>query len=127
MLRACRRVVKDEGRLAFSVIAFAAGLTSAEYKRAEAAAPPCTATDTPYPELIEQAGFSIIESIDVTDAFKAITTREFAAFRARADHLRELLGAEEFDERVALRHRRVAALADGLIRRTLYVAHARVN
>ena len=111
--------------MAFSVISFAPGITHAERERAQAGAPPCTATDPPYTELLSRAGWEIVESVDVTQGFADITRRELAAFKARADRLRELIGEVDLADRLALRRARVAGLLDGLIRRDLFFAQAR--
>jgi hypothetical protein len=110
--------------MAFSVISFAPGITDAERARAQAGAPPCTATDASYFDLLGRSGWAIVESLDVTRAFADITRRELAAFEARASDLRELIGDADFAERVALRRARVAGLEEGLIRRGLFFVQA---
>lgn len=111
--------------MAFSVISFAPGITDAERERAQAGAPPCTATDNSYSDLLDRAGWEVIESIDVTPGFADITRRELTAFEARANRLRELIGEVDLADRLALRRARIAGLDDGLIRRALFVARPR--
>ena len=110
--------------MAFSVISFAPGISHAERERVSTAAPPCTAADAPYADLLTRSGWELVEAVDVTPGFADITRRELAAFELRADRLRELIGESELADRLALRHARAAALADGLLRRELFFVRA---
>ena len=111
--------------MAFSVITFAPGLGDDGRARAQAGAPPCTATDAPYLDLLDRSGWEPIEQDDVTAGFSDITARELSAFEARTDRLRELMGETDFAERLAHRRARMAALGRGELRRTLFFARAR--
>ena len=108
--------------MVFVVISFAEGLTSAEHEEAAAGAPPCTDTCAPYAELLEDSGWKIRQQLDVTAEFGAISTRELAAFESRSQRLREVLGDEEFSDRLALRTAKVSGIRAGAIRRELFVA-----
>jgi hypothetical protein len=110
--------------MAFAVIAFAAGLTAAQRERAAAGAPPWTACEAPYDDLLERGGWQVDAAWDVTEGFADVTTRELAAFEARADRLLALLGEDELAARLALRRARVAGIGEGLIRRAIYLARA---
>jgi hypothetical protein len=110
--------------MAFTVIAFAAGLTAAERERAAGGAPPCTACEAPYDDLLERCGWRVDAVWDVTRGFAEVTTRELAAIEARADRLLPLLGEDELAARLALRRARVAGIGEGLIHRAIYLARA---
>ena len=110
--------------MVFSVISFAPDLTPAQQARAAAGAPPCTGSCAPYSELLDDAGWHVRKHMDVTAAFGAVCAQELAAFEARLDRLRDVLGDEELSERLALRRAKVAGVGEGLIRREIFVATA---
>jgi hypothetical protein len=62
--------------------------------------------------------------MDVTAAFGAVSAQELAAFGARLDRLRDVIGDEGICERLALRRAKVAGVGEGLIRREIFVATA---
>lgn len=117
--------MKGDGRMAFSVISFAPGISDAERERAQAGAPPCAATDNSYSDLLDRSGWEAVKSVDVTPGFVDITGRELAAFETRANRLRKLIGEVDLADCLALRRARVAGLDDGLLRRDLFVVRPR--
>ena len=113
--------------MAFTVIAFAPGITTAERGRAQEGAPPFTAADASYPDLLEVGGWRIEARSDLTASFEDISRRELAAFELRTDRLIELLGESDFEGRIALRRARLDGIRDGAIRRELYVVRPVVD
>ena len=69
VLRACHRLLRPGGRLAFTTIHVAADLDAARHRRAVRAGPWQVATRRPYPELVVQAGFGDVVDIDVTEDY----------------------------------------------------------
>ena len=122
MLRACRRVLRRGGRLAFFVIEPAAGLSGAARRRAHAVGPPAVAVRTGYPSLLRSAGFERISITDVTEEYR-ITQRAWQdASRRREGALRAAIGDDVYEDEVARRRRTRRAIDDGLLARTLYTA-----
>ncbi len=62
MLRACARVLKPGGRLAFFVIRDQPGLSPAQRAEAKARDNMYLVTGVPYPELLARAGFEEIDA-----------------------------------------------------------------
>jgi cyclopropane fatty-acyl-phospholipid synthase-like methyltransferase len=122
MLRACRNLLRPGGRMAFTTILVAPGLDAAQHRRAVKAGPWQVAARRPYPELVEQAGFSDVVDVDVSEDFARIQAGWLAATEAHADEVRQLTSDEEFRQGQADRRMSLAAIDEGLLRRSLIVA-----
>ena len=122
VLSECRRVIHRDGKMVFSVISIASGLTCADYARAVDCGPPFVEAECEYPELLEQTGWKVIDRIDVSDAYEDTGRRHNREVEARANKMTELLGEAEFTELLAKRKRNVEAVADRIVQRDLFVA-----
>lgn len=124
VLRACRQVVRAGGRMVFTVISIAPGLSPTDYQRAADSGPPFVESAVEYPTLLQHAGWKITDHVDLTVEYAATARRLLREEEARADELSELLGAAEFSERVTGRHGTIQVIEEGLLRRELFVADA---
>lgn len=123
MLRACRRLLRPGGRLAFYTIFIPQGLSEADYRRAtRAAGPSVTSRRREQRDLLRSAGFAEVAETDVTDEFLRITRALLEARERHAPELRESEGESEFARNHTWRRARVAAIEGGLLRRSLFVA-----
>ena len=118
----CRRVIRRGGKMVFSVISIAPGLSSADHGRAVDSAPPYVEAECGYPELLEKTGWKVIDLLDVSADYEETGRRHIHEVQARADEMSELLGEVEFGELLAKRQRNVMSVADGIVRRDLIVA-----
>lgn len=124
VLRACRRLLRPGGRLAYTTIHVAPALGPAAHRRAVRAGPAFVTSRRPYAELTAQAGFVDIAEHDVTDAYAQTQAAWFDATEARTQALSELTSPEAHALAQADRRRSAEAIADGLLRRSLIVARA---
>ena len=108
--------------MVFSVISISPGLSAADYARAVDSGPPFVEAECEYPELLEKTGWKIIDRIDVSAVYEETGRRHVREVEARADEMRKLLGEAEFDEMLAKRNRNVEVVAEGIVRRDLFVA-----
>ena len=122
MLRACRALLRPGGRLAFTTILVAAGLDAAEHRRAVRAGPWQVLARRPYPELVEQAGFTNIVDIDVSEEYGRVQASWLDATEARAEEVRRITSDLEFQDAQMDRRRARAAIEEGLLRRSLITA-----
>lgn len=120
VLAGCRRVISPEGRMVFTVISIALGLSIERYHRAVANGPEFIETDTDYPTLLAQTDWIIIGHEDVTDAYAASCQRQLDADAAQKEALVALIGTDEYVERVEGWHSRLAAIDDKLLRREFF-------
>ncbi len=122
VLNECRRVIRGGGKMVFSVISISPGLSPADHARAVDSGPPYVGAECEYPELLEKTGWKAIDRIDVSVAYEETGRRHIREVEARADEMSELLGEAEFEELLAKRRRNVESVADGIMRRELFVA-----
>jgi cyclopropane fatty-acyl-phospholipid synthase-like methyltransferase len=125
VLEACRRVIRETGRMAFTVIWIAPGLSRADHRRALDGAPEFAEVEVDYPTLLAQTGWTVIGSTDITEAYGSSVRRQLRADRELKDDLEPLLGVAEFAERQAGWRCELSAIEDGLLRRDLFVATPR--
>lgn len=120
MLRACRRVLRSTGRLAFFVIHQSPGAEAHPYF----SAPPgdFTVAGRPYRDMLHDAGFIDVVHRDVTEDYRATVGRWIEAAEELEADLRTVLGSEIFSSRMSSRRASQAALADGALRRSFFVA-----
>ena len=69
VLEACRRVIRDDGRMVFTVIWITPGLSPSDHKRALEAAPEFTEAETDYPTLLRETGWAINDCLDVSEGY----------------------------------------------------------
>ena len=121
VLRECRRVIADEGRMVFTVLSVPEGLSPAARQQGIAAGPEFIDTEASYPDMLSDTGWSILEHRDLTDAYHAALIRQEEADRAAGNDLVELIGAEIADERMKDWETKKRAVEVGLLVRELFV------
>jgi ubiquinone/menaquinone biosynthesis C-methylase UbiE len=121
-LEACRRVVCDSGRMVFTVISVAPGLSPEDCRRAVASGPEFIVSETDYQTLLAQAGWTVLNCQDVTMDYAASCRRNLRADEERKEGLQTLLGAPALAERLAGWRSKITALDEGLLRRELFAA-----
>lgn len=122
VLENCRLAIRDDGRMAFTVIRVAPGLSRGDRERAVEFGPPFMESETDYPTLLGQAGWSLLEHEDVTQDFAASMRRQIRRDEEHENALKKLLGAAEFAERLARWRSKLTVIEQGLQRRDLFVA-----
>jgi cyclopropane fatty-acyl-phospholipid synthase-like methyltransferase len=122
VLEACREVVRMDGRMAFTVISIAPGLSPDKYGRAVENGPEFIESEADYPTLLGQAGWVIVDRQDLTPDYAASCRRQLQADEESKDALETLIGPSEFGERQAGWRSKLTAIDDGLLRRQLFVA-----
>ena len=122
VLEACRRVIRDSGRMVFTVIWITPGLSHDDYRRALEGAPEFGEVETDYPTLLGQTGWTVTDCKDVTEGYGSTIRRQIRADGEFKDDLEALLGAAEFADRQAGWQSELDAIEEGLLRRDLFVA-----
>ncbi len=75
-----------------------------------------------YQALIEEAGFSAIDIVDLTDEYEATTAAWIREWSSTEDELIEVMGRELYEERQELRRTGLAAVRAGTRHRILFTA-----
>jgi len=116
-------VAGNGARMAFSVIEPAPSLSTTALRIAVESGPPHVDVPADYALLLGEASWRLLERIDVTAEFMQSLRTELEAIEAGKDALIELLGSDEYDVRKQRRSGTIAAVADGLLKREIFVAN----
>lgn len=120
VLKACREVVKQGGQMIFTVILTTPGLMDDDYQEAIESGPSFIAAEDSYPNLIDAAGWNLVEQKDLSTEFLA-TLRVMRDNELRhADELEKLLGEEETLRRLTRTDESIYGLEHKLIKRELF-------
>jgi SAM-dependent methyltransferase len=122
VLADCRRVIRHDGRMVFTVIYVSAGLSPNAYQRALASGPEFVESEGTYPDMIAETGWTLVSREDVTLGFASTCRRLIAADERHRGDLIALIGNDEFEMRQDNWRTKLAAVEDGLLRRELYAA-----
>ena len=120
VLEACRQVIHANGKMIFTVISIAPGLTATDYALAAESGPPFIDADMAYLDMLDQTGWKIINYEDLTGDYHSGIGRMVDQLEIHAEDLKALDGEEEFSDELARRHATLKALKAGLLRRELF-------
>jgi cyclopropane fatty-acyl-phospholipid synthase-like methyltransferase len=122
VLRACRALLRPGGRLAFTTIYIAQGVSPRDYRRACRARGCGIAEKRPMTDMLEHAGFVDIRERDVTTAF-ARSQRSYVETSAQyRDELRTHWGPQKYDEWQRSRRASLRLIDEGVLRRGIFTA-----
>ncbi len=123
MLRACGRLLRPGGGIAFYTIFISPGLSESAYRRALKRGPARVASRRrEHQELLRSAGFLGVSETDLTAEFLRITRQRLEARDRHAADLRQSLGDSEFEQQQSEAWAQIEAIEAGLLRRSLFVA-----
>jgi SAM-dependent methyltransferase len=123
MLHECRRVARPSARMEFSVISLARKPTSDHERRLlQQSGPPYLDAEAGYAALLAEAGWGVLERIDVTAEFARCIDILLEESHARSQELLELLGEKDYAERMLRRQSTQVAVSCGLLQREVFVA-----
>lgn len=122
-LNECRRVIKEDGTMVFSVILTTPGLAGDDLKQALDAGPTFVGSETDYPEMIRKAGWRIEMDDDISVQYAQTLAKMIAEHETHTDALSPLVGEPVFSDRLARWRRALDALERDLLRRELYHVH----
>jgi cyclopropane fatty-acyl-phospholipid synthase-like methyltransferase len=69
VLESCRRAIRDDGRMVFTVIWVEPGLSRRDHERALESAPRFADSKTDYPTLLVQTGWRVTDVLDVSETY----------------------------------------------------------
>ena len=121
VLSACSEVVTPGGRMAFTVISIAPGLSTAQQQRARDFGPDYIASEQDYASLLAETGWNLLVQEDITPVFTDACRRQLAADLEHAEDLRGLIGDAALTERLERWREKIVVLEDGLQRREMFL------
>jgi hypothetical protein len=115
-------LLRPGGRIAYTTIFVAPGLTAARRRRARRSGPRAVASRSDQLRLLASAGFVDVDMVDVTAEFATTARAWLAGSEAHAAELSALDSPAAFEERQRERRAQLRAVDDGLLRRGLFSA-----
>ena len=122
MLRALNQLLRPGGRIAYTTIFVAPGLTAGQRRRAQRSGPRAVATRSNQLRLLASTGFVDVDMLDLTDQFASTARAWLAGWTANEEELTALESPAAFAERQRERRTQLRAIDDGLLRRGLFSA-----
>ncbi|HZZ36654.1 MAG TPA: class I SAM-dependent methyltransferase [Caulobacteraceae bacterium] len=122
VLEECRRVVRVDGAMAFTVIDVPPGLSKADYRRGVESGPQFIEADADYPTLLDETGWALKARIDLSAAYGETCSQMLVSYEQQGSELAELLGLSAYAEQRSKLAGALAAIRDGLQRRELLLA-----
>jgi SAM-dependent methyltransferase len=122
ILLECRRVARARAAMEFSVISLArTPTTDGERRLLEQSGPPYPDAGADYAMLLFETGWSALERIDVTTEFAHCMDVLLQEYDAQRDALLDLLGEEDYTDRLERRLSTRVAVSRGLLKREIFV------
>lgn len=122
VLSECRRVVRDCGKMVFSVISIAAGASPKQAAAAVALGPPYIEAECGYGEMLEKTDWRVTDCMDLSPEFEHSTRRLVDEWRKNEARVKPLVGNEDFDNYLTRKVNTLPLIHDGTIRRLLFSA-----
>jgi len=122
VLRACKRVLRPSGRMAFLTIHTADGADTADRRAARYYGPRMVNASSDYQSLLARSGFHDIRAYDLTTEFLRISLAWERARERHADALIAALGEARVREMRSDSRLNIEGIRRGLLRRSLFVA-----
>lgn len=127
VLEQCRRIIRPGGRMVFTVISVAPGLSQSGYTRALANAPDFVEVEDDYLTLLNASGWLVTDQVDLTKEYENSCARQVEADMTHQGDLAKLLGPRKAEERLAGWHSKFAAIQEGLFLREMFVCLPQVS
>lgn len=122
VLRECRRAIRADGRMAFTVIYIPEGLSRADYAEAKEAGPSFVEAGAAYEVMLAETGWRLVARADLTESWAGSMRRMIDARLAHANELIELASAREQEVFIAEMRRKLRAVERRLLERAMFVA-----
>lgn len=120
VLRECRRIIRDDGQMVFSVIYGPQDLDEQERADLIEAGPPYVVSDMPYEDMLAQSGWAVKAKIDKTDEYLVSIKSFFRISEESEAELIQAAGMAEFEMRMNREPLLVACIERRHLLRALY-------
>jgi hypothetical protein len=122
VLRALKQLLRPGGRIAYTTIYVAPGLEPKLRRRAQRSGPRAVASRSDQRRLLASAGFTEIDTVDVTTEWASTARGWCSGWSANEAELVALDSRDTFAQRQRERHTQLRAIEDGLLKRSLFSA-----
>lgn len=122
VLEECRRVIRGDGQMVFSVIFVTPDLEGGDRTRVIEAGPPYVDSEVSYEDMLAQTGWRVTDKIDQTAEYLDSIKTFFQTSGANKDDLIAASGQEEYEARMSREADLIHCLENRHLQRALYCA-----
>jgi len=117
----CRRIIREQGKMVFSVIYITPGLDKIDYERAVLNSPDFIQTDAEYETMLKACGWHIDEQIDLSKDYQETCLLQIEADDLYQEELIKLVGRKQALDRMSNWKSKLEVIEEGLVKRDLFV------
>ena len=121
VLTECRRIIRQQGKMAFTVIYITSGLGKLDHERAVKNSPDFIQTDAEYETMLQECGWHIDEQVDLSKDYHETCRLQIEADNLYYKELIELLGEKQALDRMSNWKCKLEVIGEGLVKRDLFV------
>lgn len=117
----CRRIIREQGKMVFSVIYIIPGLDKIDYERAVLNSPDFIRADAEYETMLRECGWHIDERIDLSKEYQETCRLQIEADDLHREELIKLVGERQALDRMFNWKSKLEVIEEGLVKRDLFV------
>jgi SAM-dependent methyltransferase len=117
----CRRIIREQGKMVFSVIYITPGLDKIDYERAVLNSPDFIRADAEYETMLRKCGWHIDERIDLSKEYQETCRLQIDADDLHREELIKLVGERQALDRMFNWKSKLEVIEEGLVKRDLFV------
>ena len=121
VLTECRRIIRKQGKMAFTVIYIAPELDKLAHERAVKNSPDFIQTDAEYETMLKACGWHIDEQIDLSKDYQKTCRLQIEADDLYQEELIKLIGEKQALDRMSNWKSKLEVIEEGLVKRDLFV------
>ena len=121
VLTECRRVIRQQGKMAFTVIYITPGLDKPAHERAVLNSPDFIQADTRYETMLRECGWHIDDQIELSKEYQETCRLQIEADDLHQQELIKLLGEKQALDRMSNWKSKLEVIKEGLVKRDLFV------
>lgn len=121
VLTECRRIIRQQGKMVFTVIYIAPGLDDLAHERAVKNSPDFIQTDAEYETMLKACGWHINEQIDLSIDYQETCRLQIEADDLYQEELIRLIGEKQSLDRMSNWKSKLEVIEEGLVKRDLFV------
>ena len=121
VLTECRRIIRAEGKMVFTVITITPGLSELDYEKAVLNSPDFIQADEEYDTILQGCGWQIVDQVDLSKNYLETCRLQIEADELYREELIKLLGEKQTADRISNWKSKLEVIGEGLVQRDLYV------
>lgn len=121
VLTECRRIIRKQGKMAFTVMYITPGLDKLAHARAVKNSPDFIQTDAGYTTMLKACGWHIDEQIDLSKDYQETCRLQIEADDFYQEELIKLVGKKQALDRMSNWKSKLKVIDEGLVKRDLFV------